>query len=107
MCKYAQIEAHLLALEAAMKVAGYWTVVLPSDQSLASELPFCVDTLRFEQWLQFVFVPRLHQLIVSGATLPKACAIYPAAALMLTANCPHVRRVLAIITHIDASLSQP
>jgi len=44
----------------------------PSTAALNSTLPFCVDTLRFEQWLQWLALPRLRLLVERGGTLPHA-----------------------------------
>ena len=50
----------LIDIEAQLRQLGQWDKVAPEADALASEQPFCVDTLRLPQWLQFVFVPRLQ-----------------------------------------------
>ena len=35
-----------------------------------STMPFMYDTLQVEEWLQWVFVPRLHALLDANAPLP-------------------------------------
>jgi uncharacterized protein YqcC (DUF446 family) len=32
----------------------------PSTEALASDQPFCVDTLTLPRWLQFIFLPTLY-----------------------------------------------
>ncbi len=65
----------LLELEAELRARDLWSAHAPLPQALASTQPFCVDTLAFEQWLQFVFLPRVEALLAAGAPLPAGCAI--------------------------------
>ncbi|MDF2179631.1 YqcC family protein [Aliiglaciecola sp. CAU 1673] len=67
------------ALEHRLREQGYWSDIEPSAQALASQAPFCCDTLRFEQWLQFVFIPKMRLLIDSQQPLPKAMQLQPMA----------------------------
>lgn len=73
------LRQHLHALEAALRQAGLWQVAPPPAGALASTMPFMYDTLRVEQWLQWVFIPRLHALLDAGATLPGSCSVHPLA----------------------------
>lgn len=57
----------LLAIEVELRTLGWWESQAPTAQALASSQPFCVDTLRFEQWLQWVFLPKMKQLLEQGA----------------------------------------
>ena len=38
-----------------------------------------MDTLSFAQWLQFVFIPKMHFLVAEQQALPNACGITPMA----------------------------
>lgn len=67
----------LLTLEQELRRQGLWAAQPPSAAALASREPFCVDTLDFESWLQWIFIPRMAQIIESGATLPAGCHIQP------------------------------
>jgi uncharacterized protein YqcC (DUF446 family) len=60
-------------------VQGWWEMQPPSAEALASPEPFCVDTLAFEQWLQWIFLPRMKQLLEAGAALPSVSGIQPMA----------------------------
>ncbi len=40
-----------------------WTENPPTVKQLASQEPFCVDTMAFEQWLQWVFIPKMRVLL--------------------------------------------
>ncbi|MBS7325634.1 MAG: YqcC family protein [Thiopseudomonas sp.] len=65
----------LLEVEAELRRLGWWSEQAPHAAALASREPFCLDTLRFEQWLQWVFLPRMHALIRESGDLPQHSAI--------------------------------
>ena len=67
----------LLAIEAKMRELQVWGKVSPDPEGLASKLPFCGDTLTLEQWLQWIFIPRMKLLLESGKSLPRSCDISP------------------------------
>lgn len=69
----------LQELEDALRRHGWWTERPPAAEALASAAPFCHDTLPFDQWLQWVFLPRLRQLIAAGTSLPGQSDIAPMA----------------------------
>ncbi|MCQ3971707.1 YqcC family protein, partial [Klebsiella pneumoniae] len=45
------IAQQLLLIERELRTLDLWSVEPPAPEDLASVEPFCVDTLRFEQWL--------------------------------------------------------
>lgn len=53
----------LLELERQLRLMSLWDDNEPSAEQLASTAPFCIDTLSFPQWLQFVFLPRMRLII--------------------------------------------
>ncbi|KHT64950.1 pseudouridine synthase [Photobacterium gaetbulicola] len=55
----------------------YWESVPPSVEALSSCQPFAIDTLRCEQWLQWIFIPKLSHLIAMNMPLPAAFEISP------------------------------
>ncbi|UTA46819.1 YqcC family protein [Simiduia sp. 21SJ11W-1] len=62
--------AELLAeLEQLMGALGIWAAQPPSPEALQSCEPFCVDTLSFPEWLQFVCIPKLASLCRQPAPL--------------------------------------
>jgi uncharacterized protein YqcC (DUF446 family) len=69
----------LLDMEAEMRRLGLWEVDAPSAQALASTMPFCHDTLELQQWLQWVFVPRVRDIIENELPLPAKSDIAPLA----------------------------
>ena len=79
MAQEHQVAALLIDVEAHLRQLGLWDAEPPTDEALASTQPFCIDTLDFNQWLQFIFLPTMYQLIEDGEALPTECAIAPMA----------------------------
>ncbi|MDX5372266.1 MAG: YqcC family protein [Pseudomonadaceae bacterium] len=69
----------LLLIERELRLLGMWSAEAPTAEALASRQPFCVDTLDFEAWLQWVFLPRMKVLLESSGPLPAASGIRPMA----------------------------
>lgn len=69
----------LIKLELQLKQLQLWCATSPEPAALASTLPFCVDTLPLQGWLQFIFIPRLHALLDAGAPLPGSIHVLPIA----------------------------
>ena len=67
----------LIDIESELRKLELWDRVPPSPEALASEQPFCVDTLTLPQWLQFIFLPTLYQLLEADQPLPARCGIAP------------------------------
>jgi uncharacterized protein YqcC (DUF446 family) len=69
----------LIDIEAQLRQLGQWDKIPPSEQALVSDQPFCVDTLILPQWLQFIFLPAIYQILESEQALPQRCGIVPIA----------------------------
>lgn len=65
----------LLLVERELRALGWWTEVPPSAEAMASQAPFCVDTMAFEQWLQWIFLPRMKDILENDLELPHASGI--------------------------------
>lgn len=91
----------LLELERELRTLSLWAAQAPSAAALSSQQPFCVDTLDFEMWLQWVFIPRMARIIESSGPMPAGCNILP---MGEEAFAPLGRRghgLLAILGRID------
>ena len=73
------IAAILIDIEAQLRQLGQWDKLPPPEEALASDQPFCVDTLTLPQWLQFIFLPTMYRLLEEGESLPDRCGIAPMA----------------------------
>ncbi|KDM90176.1 YqcC family protein [Photobacterium galatheae] len=90
----------LMALEQQLRAHGLWQDESPDEDALASTLPFAVDTLSCAEWLQWIFLPRMHHLVAERLPLPTQFSIYPYAeeAAKLT---PALVGVLPVISDLD------
>jgi uncharacterized protein YqcC (DUF446 family) len=77
-------------MEAEMDHIGLWSSQPPPPDAFASTQPFCFDTMSFENWLQWVFIPRIHALLDQGGNLPFRSQIAPLAEMMFAEmkDCP-------------------
>ena len=71
-----RLKQHLIDLETALKAHKQWESIAPSAEALASTQPFCVESLSPTQWLQWIFIPRMHALLEAKATLPRNFCYY-------------------------------
>ena len=101
-----QIPPLLTALETELKQLGLWSVLPPDAQALASRLPFCIDTLHFEQWLQFIFIPKMQLLLDTAAPLPAKIALLPLAEQVFNESDARFSRLLGIISALDSRLTE-
>lgn len=88
----------VLAIEAEMRRAALWRDRPPAPAAMASRTPFCADTLAFPEWLQFVFLPRMHRAIEGEEAPPEASAIAPMGEESLAGN----ERLLRLLRAFDA-----
>lgn len=72
-----QTKLHLEALQQTMQRLNLWQAMPPAQEAFLSQEPFSLDTMAPEEWLQWVFIPRMHALLESGAPLPNQIAISP------------------------------
>ncbi|WGL17534.1 YqcC family protein [Microbulbifer bruguierae] len=103
---YPDIATLLLELEAELRNLDLWDAESPSAEALASTQPFCVDTLTLPQWLQFVFLPRMSQLVEMEMPLPKECGIAPMAEEFFRGSDLSVAALTGKLTEIDARLAK-
>lgn len=95
----------MLHLEQAMRTAGLWQQQPPTPAAMASRTPFCADTLAFTEWLQFIFLPRMRQLIEQDQSLPQSSSI----AVMAEEALPEVSgkaTILATLRAFDSLIAE-
>ncbi|HEX5843502.1 MAG TPA: YqcC family protein [Pseudomonas sp.] len=95
------VAEQLLLIERELRVQGWWEVQAPSVQALSSQEPFCVDTLAFEQWLQWIFLPRMKQLLEAGAALPSVSGIQPMAEQVYGGQAEKARVLIGLLGEFD------
>jgi uncharacterized protein YqcC (DUF446 family) len=74
-----QVADRLLAIELQLRQMNCWqSEPLAAEKYLSCE-PFCLDTMSFEQWLQFVLLAKLKQLLENDQPLPTVSGVAPMA----------------------------
>ncbi len=91
----------LLEVEATLRMHGKWDEKTPTRRELASAQPFCMDTLSFEQWLQWVFLPRMRSILEHTRPLPDQSGIFAYAEEYLHKNDPSTSNLLSLIKRFD------
>ena len=84
----------LLEVESILRASGKWEMEKPGRNALSSTQPFCIDTLRFEQWLQWIFLPRMKQTLEEASPLPSRSGIHPYAEEYLPKKEPYTKPLL-------------
>lgn len=95
------VAEQLLLIERELRVLGWWQAQAPSAEALSSQQPFCVDTLAFEQWLQWIFLPRMKQLLETGAALPSVSGIQPMAEQVYGGQLEKARALIKLLGEFD------
>lgn len=106
MSMYLQVASILIDVESELRQLGLWQSAAPSPKALASSAPFCVDTLAFNQWLQFVFIPRMSDLVEHRQQLPANCQVAPMAEEFFRNRELSARSLIASLDQLDKVLSQ-
>jgi uncharacterized protein YqcC (DUF446 family) len=91
----------LLEVEANLRTSGKWEQQPPDSRDLSSTQPFCFDTLSFEQWLQWIFLPRMKRIIEQQKPLPPRSGIHVYAHEYLRNSDLSTGRLLKLIKRFD------
>lgn len=103
MEKYSEVADSLLRIEIELRRLCVWSDRSPSVDALQSAQPFCIDTLEFVEWLQFVFLPKMKVLVEQGADLPTVSGMAPMAEEYFqgnTGSAEYLIRELQFIDHL-------
>jgi uncharacterized protein YqcC (DUF446 family) len=99
--RFPEVAEHLLLIERELRVLGWWSELPPSDQALASGEPFCVDTLEFEQWLQWIFLPRMKLILENDLPLPNASGILEMAEMVYATRQRETQPLQQLLAQFD------
>ena len=91
----------LLDVEGTLRTHGKWDSSQPAVSALSSAEPFCMDTLRFEQWLQWILLPRMKNILEQEKPLPAKSGIHVYAQAYLEKNDPPTPSLLRHIKLFD------
>ena len=102
---YAALACCLINIEKELRCLNQWQAEAPASEALASKQPFCVDTLSFTQWVQFVFIPLLTALIDKQSLLPVKSEISPMAQEFCRAEALKGVTLIALFEQLDTLLT--
>ena len=57
-------------IEKELDMLGLWKIQRPNISKFDSETPFCMDSMNFHEWLQFVLIERFREMIKTYGSLP-------------------------------------
>ncbi len=101
-----QLEDTLREIEKEMRALDLWEADQPPLQNLQSPMPFCYDTLRLPQWLQWVFLPRCHQMIKTRDGIPEDSDIHTIAEYYFTDAGIEASNLLICVKRFDDLISE-
>lgn len=104
--RFPEVADHLLLIERELRVLGWWSETPPGDEALSSVEPFCVDTLEFEQWLQWVFLPRMKIILEENLPLPNASGILEMAEMVYASRQKETRFLQQLLAHFDRLITE-
>ena len=96
-----ELTRHLNDLEVVLRELGLWSEDRPTQDALNSVMPFCYDTLEIEQWLQFIFIGRMREILEQGDVLPPSCRILPYVETLIGFGRNFRPSLLEILSDID------
>ena len=77
MTTHDRVRLQLQALEALLREHQHWRNDEPQPHQFNSTQPFFMDTMEPLEWLQWVLIPRMHDLLDNKQPLPGAFAVAP------------------------------
>jgi len=101
MNREAAIADTVMLIEAELRQLELWETEPPSEVALASPHPFCFDTLKLHQWLQWIFIPKMLNLLAAGDSLPEHSDIFPLAEEYFAPFGPRSMRLVILIRRFD------
>lgn len=99
------IAEQLLLIERELRRLNWWSDEAPDEQALGSQAPFCVDTLAFEQWLQWVFLPRMKVLVEQGEGIPRSSGLLPMAQVAFRHDLQRAFELIQVLEAFDRLVS--
>jgi len=87
-------------IEAEMKRSGLWQNEPLKPEQLNFRKAFAMDTMAFSQWLQFIFVPRVHEAIAANR-FPSSSSVGGQAVREFD-TVPNASRLTTLLSEFDA-----
>jgi len=104
--KHIAVADILIDIEKELRELRLWEFESPSEEALLSTQPFAIDTLNFPQWLQFIFIPRLHFMVEQRSPLPNVSGVKPMAEEYFAVLNLNSAPLIAYLEKMDKLLSE-
>ncbi|RMA79360.1 YqcC family protein [Umboniibacter marinipuniceus] len=101
MAQREAISMALDALRAELQRAKLWSASRPELSAFHSTIPFFTDTMPFEQWLQFVLIERLDEMLRVEAPLPALSGVAPMAEMVWAQDLAERRYIVELLQDLD------
>jgi uncharacterized protein YqcC (DUF446 family) len=69
------VSSRIDEIEAEMRRMGMWQNEPLTPEQLDFKKPFGMDLLTLEQWLQFIFIPRVKEIIATQGKFPSGSQV--------------------------------
>ncbi|UTW13948.1 YqcC family protein [Marinobacterium rhizophilum] len=104
MTQHQQLHHLLRQIEQELQALQLWQQVAPSREALGSTEPFCVDTLSFCEWLQWIMLPRFDDMIRQQQPLPGSSDIAAMAEEAFKGVSADTSTLLGLMHQVDSTL---
>jgi uncharacterized protein YqcC (DUF446 family) len=98
------VKSKIDEVESEMRRIGMWQGQPPAPERLVVTQAFGGDKLSFEQWLQFILIPRVREIIAEGGGFPRGSQVSDQAfrEWRMWGDMPDVDRLLQLLREFDA-----
>lgn len=98
---YQDMASAIETLVLLMDNEGLWPSTNPTEAALRSQVPFALDTMGFESWLAYVFIPKMRHILSAQMPIPNM-SITPAAEQYFTSAPPAILDQLKTIDGLSS-----
>lgn len=104
MSQHEKLLEIISAIQGEMLQQSLWQTESPTEAALSSTEPFCVDTLAFIEWVQWIMLPRLNYMVEQRLPLPNNSDIFSMAEEAFKSMSEETDNLLALILELDNCL---
>ena len=97
---YGVVAAKLDEIEEEMKRVGLWQEKPLAPEQYNFTSAFAMDTMSFDQWLQFIFVPRVRGIISASGGFPASSSVGAQAVREFDTH-PNAQRLITLLSEFD------
>lgn len=101
------IAKQLQLLEDELKALELWggSEGRPSAEALASPNPFGIDSIEFHEWLEYILIERLRELLDKELPLPEKMMVHTYAQEFYRGQWGQYRKLIGILQSLDRLIS--